>query len=390
MGEKIVDILLSILRQEVCDSKEKSEIDSAVLSEYLQPLYALSKAHDMAHIVANTLDQNGLLPNDLDISAKFQKQLMMAVYRYERINYELNVICKALEDAEIPFIPLKGSVMRRYYPEPWMRTSCDIDILVHEEDLEKAIERLVRQHGYTNEGRNYHDVSLFSPHGIHIELHFDLVEDKYANGSSILLSRVWEYTSPKPGYRYFFEMTDEMFYFYHIAHMAKHVEYGGCGIRPFLDLWILEHRVEHNQTARDELLMQGRLLTFANACRRLSEVWFSNVPLDDVSAQIQEYILHGGVYGNLDNRVAVQQKKRGGKVRYILSRIFLSYDSLKVLYPLLLKHKWLTPIMEVRRWFRLLFKGKMKSSLHELNVNKSMSKEQIENTAQLLRQLGLD
>lgn len=49
-----------------------------------------------------------------------------------------------------------------------------------------------------------------------------------------------------------------------------------------------------------------------------------------------------------------------------MSRIFLSYDSLKVLYPTLQKHRWLTPIMQVRR-FRLLFKGKMKTSLHELN-----------------------
>ena len=62
-----------------------------------------------------------------------------------------------------------------------------------------------------------------------------------------------------------------------------------------------------------------------------------------------------------------RSRKCGGKVRYIMSRIFLSYDSLKVLYPTLQKHRWLTPIMQVWRRFRLLFKGKMKTSLHELN-----------------------
>ena len=131
------------------------------------------------------------------------------------------------------------------------------------------------------------------------------------------------------------------------------------------------------------------LFAFAKACRKLSEVWFSNVLPDDVSIQMQKYILHGGIYGNLDNRVAVQQKRRGGKVRYIMSRIFLSYDSLKVLYPILQKHCWLMPVMQVRRWFRLLFKGKMKSSLHELNVNKSMSPDKISETAELLTKLGL-
>ena len=48
---------------------------------------------------------------------------MIAIYRYEKINYELNRLRSALNEAQIPFIPLKGSVLRQYYPEPWMRTS---------------------------------------------------------------------------------------------------------------------------------------------------------------------------------------------------------------------------------------------------------------------------
>ena len=382
------DILLMLLRDSVCELSAKEAMKDQVSPEMLPKLYSLSKSHDMAHIVAQGLSELGLLGDD-EISAKFQKQQMLAVYRYQRINYELGQICQTLEDAKIPFIPLKGAVIRQYYPEHWMRTSCDVDVLVHEEDLERAIDCLVTQHKYVNEGRNYHDVSLLSPNGVHVELHFDLIEDEYANGANQLLSKVWEYAFPKVGYQYFFEMTDEMFYFYHLAHMAKHIEYGGCGIRPFLDLWILDHRVQYDLDRRNQLLEEGKLLTFADACRNLSEVWFSNVSPDDFSVQMQKYILHGGVYGSLDNRVAVQQKRRGGKVRYIMSRIVLSYDSLKVLYPTLQKHRWLMPIMQVRRWFRLLFKGKMKNSLHELNVNQSMSPEKVSEIAELLVQLEL-
>ena len=388
MEENITKLTFMLLRLVLCDEQLLDFEKETFSDKLLQELYALARKHDMAHIAAQGLSDLGLLGTD-EISAKFQKQQMLAVYRYQRLNYELERICQTLEDAKIPFIPLKGSVIRQYYPEPWMRTSCDIDVLVHEEDLERAIECLVTQHQYVNEGRNYHDVSLFSPNGVHVELHFDLIEDEYANGANKLLSKVWDYASPKVGCQYFFEMTDEMFYFYHMAHMAKHVEYGGCGIRPFLDLWILDHRVQHDPAQRDLLLEEGKLFTFAKACRKLSEVWFSNVLSDDVSIQMQKYILHGGIYGNLDNRVAVQQKRRGGKVRYIMSRIFLSYDSLKVLYPTLQKHRWLTPIMQVRRWFRLLLKGRMKQSLHELNVNQTMAQEKIAETAELLTKLGL-
>ena len=56
-------------------------------------------------------------------------------------------------------------------------------------------------------------------------------------------------------------MTDEMFYFYHIAHMAKHFEEGGCGIRPFIDLWTLDNIKDVDHDKRDELLSRGNLNT---------------------------------------------------------------------------------------------------------------------------------
>ena len=62
-----------------------------------------------------------------------------------------------------------------------------------------------------------------------------------------------------------YEMTDEFFYFYHIAHMAKHFENGGCGIRPFVDLVVLDRMDSENFSKRDELLKSGGLLQFARA-----------------------------------------------------------------------------------------------------------------------------
>ncbi|MFX7845188.1 nucleotidyltransferase family protein, partial [Acinetobacter baumannii] len=81
------------------------------------------------------------------------------------------------------------------------------------------------------------------PSGQHIELHFNLIEDHRIKGASAILNRVWDAAVPCGGWTYQYEMPDELFYFYHIAHMAKHVENGGCGIRPFLDIWVLMHYV---------------------------------------------------------------------------------------------------------------------------------------------------
>ena len=389
MNEQVTRAMFALIRYVVCGAELTEEDKAKITPELLPRLYALSKSHDMAHIVAQGLSNLGLLGED-EISQKFQKQQMLAVYRYQKLNYELEQICQTLEDAKIPFIPLKGSVIRQYYPEPWMRTSCDIDVLVHEEELETAIDALTQTLQYKSEGRGSHDISLFADNGVHLELHYDLIEEVRYPTVVKLLTKVWEYVELKDNSKYQYQLKDEMFCFYHTAHMAKHFENGGCGVRSVLDQWILDHWVSHNQNRRDALLTEGGLKRFDIAVRNLSENWFSANQGDSLVDEMSAYIITGGIYGNTENGVAIKRSKNHGKIKYILSRLFISYDIIKMQYPILNKHKWLTPVMEIRRWFRLLRKGRMKSSLHELNVNRTMSQEQIAGTADLLQKLGLD
>ena len=117
---------------------------------------------------------------------------MLAVYRLEKLNYELTKLCGALEQAEIPFIPLKCSVLRQYYPEPWMRTSCDIDVLVHEENLKRTISYLTEHLGYSYESQSSHDVSLFSKNRNHIELHYDILGDNVIDSVETVLKTIWD------------------------------------------------------------------------------------------------------------------------------------------------------------------------------------------------------
>ena len=130
------------------------------------------------------------------------------------------------------------------------------------------------------------------------------MEEGRANNAINVLRSVWENTTLREGYAFFHEMSDAFFYFYHIAHMAKHFETGGCGIRPFIDLWILDHMEKAEHGAREALLEQCGLLTFARTCSSLSAVWMSNQPATELDLQMQNFLLHGGAYGSADNRVA--------------------------------------------------------------------------------------
>ena len=122
----VAQTMFNCIKYEICGQKEKIVLPE-VSARFLIKVYKLSKAHDVAHLVGDALSKCGVfanLPDTLEkneratiekIKAKFDEQIFTAVYRYENITYELEQICKTLEEAKIPFIPLKGSVIRKYY-----------------------------------------------------------------------------------------------------------------------------------------------------------------------------------------------------------------------------------------------------------------------------------
>ena len=114
-----------------------------------------------------------------------------------------------------------------------------------------------------------------------------------------------------------------------------------------------------------------------------------NEPHTPISERLEQFILSGGIYGTVENRVAVQQAITGGKFSYIVSRIFLSYDELKLKYPNLEKRKWLFPFYQIKRWFRLLGKGKLKKSMQEAKTTSSVTTEENDQTTRLLKELGI-
>ena len=170
--------------------------------------------------------------------------------------------------------------------------------------------------------------------------------------------------------------------------MAKHFLNGGCGVKPFIDLYILNN-LGWDRVAIDKLLEQGGLKVFESQALALAKVWFGGAEHTHLTCEMQDYLLAGGVYGTVENKVAVGQAKKGGKFRYAVSRIWLPFDNLKFQYPVLERHKILVPICQVRRWFRLLFKGRSATSSQEISANASLGKDKANSTKRLLEKLNL-
>ena len=381
-------VLFALLRNTVCGQPVPEGVKAACTAEMLENVYTLAAKHDLAHLAGQALNQFNL--PESDGLTKCKAAAKQAIFRYVRLDHTYGQVCNALEMAQIPFVPLKGSILRTWYPEPWMRTSSDIDILVQPDQLETAEKMLTEQLQFTKSGKGNHDISLFSPVGVHLELHYTMVaEDDEIQNSSDVLSRIWEDVTPVQPGAYGQRMSDAMFYFYHIAHMAKHVVNGGCGIRPFLDLWVLNNRTDCNAANASALLTEGGLLAFAQAAEKLSAVWFAGQTSDPMTDQLARFVLDGGAFGSVENHVTLHQTKRGGKIRYAFSRAFLPYESLRFYYPVLERHRWLTPFFQPVRWCRILFKGGAKQSVRELKMTAAVSQEAVQSTAELLQYLEL-
>lgn len=372
-----------LIRCAVTGEKLSDDVQSRLDDDVLVSIYKLSKFYDLAHIVGRVLDENGVKMRQ-EIAAGFKRQESIAIYRYGIIDFQLQAAKKALEAAKIPFILLKGAVMRRYYPEPWMRTSVDIDMLVKKDDLDAATAVFTEKLGYKSSYYSSHDVSFYSDDDVHIELHFKLGEDD-GTAYDAVLDDLDEYIVKREN-RCEAELTDEMFLFYHVAHTAKHLKNGGCGVRPLLDLWILNKNLEFDAAKKQKLLEKGGLSELATALDKLSEVWFGDAEHDEVTDKLEDFILSGGKFGGLENRARVAGD---GEKKGTARKIFKPYDELKFWYPRLNGRKWLLPFYQVKRWFRILFGGSVKTNIEERKLKEKASASPDNEFADLFKKLGI-
>ncbi len=385
MEEKeIQHIFLTLLHAALNEEKLPSQTAQLLTKDVLSPLYRLAKKHDLSHVISEIIYQNRIEVEE-DLRLRLQQQHYASVCRCEQMKYAQTQIYTAFEEAGIDYIPLKGAVLRAYYPVDSMRTSCDIDILIHETDLDSAIAAL-EPYGFVGGKRHYHDVSLFASNGSHLELHFNVQENR--KNLDAVLKNAWKYAVPtdRPNQ---YAFTDEFFVFHMYAHMAYHFMRGGCGIRSLMDLWIMEHKMGLTYVQAETLLKQAGIDRFAQEMSRIAELCFTENQTDEFSDTVLDYILSGGVYGSTKNHIAVKKVQAKNTFGYMLGRLFLPLDGMKSIYPVLKKAPVLLPFCWIGRWFDMLFGGKLGSAVTELSRTNNVPENQMRQIRDIFTRLEL-
>lgn len=383
-----IGILMDLLRCSALGENADKNIISALTPDALQDIYFVAHHHGLTQLIGDILEKNGFL-GALPSHKRFHKEELDAVYSFEKINYETEQIIRIFEENAVSFILLKGAFLRYLYSEPWLRTSCDIDILVHEKDVVKAGELLVKELNYNKIQEGTHHVAYAFGEDVRIELHFNLIEKNQAKNSYKVARRVWDYASVKEGFDYRYELSEDFIYFYHIAHCAAHFEAGGCGIKPVLDLFVLRKNFNCKTPEINKLLRASGLTEFDKFLNELCDVWFDKKAHNEVTRVMEKFIINGGVGGTREQNLLLKKYRSGGKIGYVIARIFVPFGELKKDYPILGKIPVLLPFFEILRWFKLLLKKDKKSIARRYETVKNIPEEKLKTYGGMLDEIGL-
>ena len=322
----------------------------------------------------------------------YQQKYFREMLRSSRQLQKAEQLFAAFEENGIDYLPLKGCVLKKLYPQPELRPMGDADILIRMEQYEQIRPIMIRL-GFTEDVKSDYDIHWISKELL-AEIHFRLFGPSQEDLCRYFEDG-WKVAVSSNGSRYVFSTEDTFVYVF--CHMAKHFRFMGIGARQLVDLYVYRRAFPGMDEARIEAVMeQIHMLPFYWNVRRMLDVWFEGKPWDPVSEFITEYIFSGGSFGSDEKKLYTEEmlRTKGGekvansKARSLLFALFPGLSHMQLSYNILFRYPWLCPVFWVIRWVDILLhrRGNLR---RKLNIIGGISDEGIRTHKQALEYMGL-
>lgn len=356
----------------------------------LKQLLIMVRRHSVASMVCMALEKTAIFAN-ADETAKKQwlEAKNKAIRKNMLLDAERKAILHELEIQGIWYMPLKGSILKDWYPKPGMREMADNDILVDPSGREQ-VQEIFQNRGYKTVSfrKSNHD-EYEKPPIYNFEMHVSLFHGIY-KGLAEQYENVKERLLPVDGTAYQFAFTPEDFYVFVLAHAHKHYSRSGTGVRTLADIYVMDRHLgdimDWNEV--EQKLTQLGIAEYEQHSRVLAEKLFSAVrPLAETELTEDEkemllYYCNATTYGTVDNRVnnrlhELQENsediKLWTKIKYCCVRLFPGREFCKFAYPFVYKHPWTLPFFWVWRIVDRCITNK-KNVQQELKALKAVSR----------------
>lgn len=328
---------------------------------YLEQLYRVSRAHSLDALVGSTLRQAGI-----ELPRNWTEGIAKAVRKALLFDAERKGILDFMEQRGIWYLPLKGVVLKDYYPAVGMRQMSDNDIL-YDADFGRELLEYMKSRGYraVSMGIGTHDVYRKEP-VLNFEMHRALYGTSHDPKWVTYYRNVKERLLPDNGSSYGYHFSREDFYVYLVCHAFKHYSVSGTGLRTLLDFYVYL-RAEETQLdiayIRRECEVLG-IAAFEELSKTLSKKIFAlpgDCSQEDFEKRLSleegealSYYLCSGVHGTRINYTKKEVQKRG-KVGFLLYKLFLPLPLMEDSFPILQKAPFLLPVCWVVRWIKPFF-----------------------------------
>ena len=338
------------------DNKEDPSFE--VDKDHMSFFYRLSKYHSLKALLYQVLKTTKVNIKE-DYLNKLEQDYLFNVRKSLAFEEERKALYQYLDEQEIDYLPLKGIIIREYYPDPNTREFADNDILFGSGD--KKIRDFFVKRGYKSEyfRKSNHDVYLKKPL-FNFEMHRSLFGETGDN--EVIVKYFDNYLSKakvKENREYY--LSKEDFYIYVSAHSYKHFHQSGCGIRTLVDYYVYLKKEQLDFNYINQELEKIGLLEFSNKISSLSIKLFDQTELNEEEEEMLLFIASSGTYGTLEHSVekGIEEK---GKFGYFVARVFPPYRFYKSAFPWAYKVPILIPIAWMMRCFRVLFKNPKKAA----------------------------
>lgn len=297
-----------------------------------------------------SMRQAGLCDMEDELWNGWQEEYHKALVKELTFDRARSEILVQFDAQSIRYLPLKGVYLKDEYPKAGMRMFSDNDILI-DSDSAAAVQKIMNGLGYVGHvsPNSTQDVYQKLP-TLNFEMHSVLFSPDtiYYTFFTDIFSRA----HPATGAGY--ELSQEDFYLYFIAHFHKHYAGGGCGIRGLVDTYLY---LEHHGDEMDWDYLNGELAKmklgqFAHEMSKLSQKIFDATPqLSADEAEVLGYMMSCGAYGVYSNYMVKRYGKSEKKgAMYLIDRLLPSYDLACVRMPALKKY----PLLFVPMYLPLL------------------------------------
>lgn len=319
----------------------------------LEELYNYQLNQSVANMAYLALKKLNIPEEKLKSFADEYKMMLLREARFELAGQQVFAV---LEKASIPYIPLKGVIMKKLYPQESLRSFTDYDIYIGQKGDE--VQAVMESLGFEVKKTAEYDVAYFKKPSLYFEMHSNLFEESYSFEG--YFEKPFEKTVRKEGSNFCYLLKKEDFFIHVFCHLYKHFTFGGCGMRQFMDVYVLMKQEKLDYGYIEKEIETLKLTGFYNTVKKVNKVIFQGEKPDKDTLEICEYIFSNGTFGT-DKIIAVNEFKDQSKnmlwwkAKYFANRWGLSYTSMKNRYKFLNRLPFLLPFCWMHKGFCVLF-----------------------------------